>query len=106
MKTRGGRVPPLCRREAKLLAARHAMVVVAATHSRGIAAAGPGTPDEDGESKPEGDAHLALQHQEATRGNPPNCAEIRDAPTILRGFGRTNTHWFTVGHVTSSHRPF
>src|SRR5262249_41946539 len=47
------------------------------------------------------------QHQPDTRGKPPNCPVIRDAPTIRRPpCTRTNTHWSAVGHVTSNQRPF
>src|SRR5919201_5150783 len=102
-KTGRGRVPPLCRREPELRARRHTF---AATHSRGTSAAASENHGENDDDQSPRDAHLARQHQDAVRGKPPNCAAIRDAPTILRGFGRTNTHWFAVGQVTSSQRPF
>src|SRR5262249_41462001 len=45
------------------------------------------------------------QHHPPTCGKPPNCDEIRETPTILRGWIWMKTHWSAVGHVTSSQRP-
>jgi len=45
------------------------------------------------------------QHHPPTRGKPPNCDEMRETPTILRGCERTKTHWFAVGQLIRSQRP-